>query len=64
MPGCIHERGWSIHFEFEVEWKMATTIREKELAPDFELADTRGETIRLSAYRGRVVLLVLLRGFM
>lgn len=32
-------------------------------APDFELADTRGEKIRLSDYRGKPVVLVLLRGF-
>ncbi len=43
---------------------MATKIREKELAPDFELVDTRGQTIRLSGFRGKVVLLVLLRSFM
>jgi peroxiredoxin len=31
--------------------------------PDFELTDTRGQTIRLSAFRGKPVILVLLRGF-
>jgi len=31
--------------------------------PNFELTDTRGNTIRLSDYRGRPVVLVLLRGF-
>ncbi len=33
-------------------------------APDFELKDTQGNTIRLSDYRGRVVVLALARGFM
>lgn len=32
-------------------------------APDFELIDTRGQPIRLSDFRGRKVVLVLLRGF-
>jgi peroxiredoxin len=33
-------------------------------APDFELVDTHGQTIRLSDYRGKNwVLLVLNRGF-
>ncbi len=43
---------------------MATMIKENVLAPDFELVDTQGKTIKLSQYRGKVVLLVLLRGFM
>ena len=34
------------------------------IAPDFELTDTQGRTIRLSDYRGKPVVLVLLRGFM
>jgi len=33
-------------------------------APDFELADYTGRTIRLSDFRGRDVLLVFNRGFM
>ncbi len=32
-------------------------------APDFELSDTQGRTIRLSDYRGKPVVLVLLRAF-
>jgi peroxiredoxin len=32
-------------------------------APDFELQDFAGETLRLSALRGRNVLLVFNRGF-
>ncbi|MGD0878160.1 MAG: hypothetical protein ABSA01_08455 [Anaerolineales bacterium] len=33
-------------------------------APDFELADSTGKTVRLSGLRGRNVLLVFNRGFM
>ena len=33
-------------------------------APDFELADHTGKLVRLSAFRGRNVLLVFNRGFM
>jgi peroxiredoxin len=35
-----------------------------ELAPDFELRDTEGKTIRLSDFRGKPLVLALLRGFM
>lgn len=35
------------------------------LAPDFELKDTRGQLVRLSGFRGKKnVVLVLLRGFL
>jgi peroxiredoxin len=33
------------------------------LAPDFEMADFNGKTVRLSDFRGRDVLLVFNRGF-
>jgi peroxiredoxin len=35
----------------------------KTLAPDFELADISGKTVRLSDLHGRNVLLVFNRGF-
>lgn len=43
---------------------MNTKLSETISAPDFELTDTQGQLIRLSDYRGKPVLLVLLRGFM
>jgi peroxiredoxin len=43
---------------------MKKQITEYMTAPDFELVDTQGRTIRLSDYRGRkYVVLVLNRGF-
>lgn len=40
-------------------------IFEGQLAPDFELADTHGRSIRLSEFHGeKVVVLAFLRGFM
>jgi hypothetical protein len=40
-------------------------IKENVIAPDFELIDTYSKTIRLSEFRGKkVVVLVLMRGFM
>jgi peroxiredoxin len=42
---------------------LAAKINENILAPDFELTDTRGNPVRLSEYRGKPVVLVLLRGF-
>ncbi len=36
---------------------------EVEVAPDFSLVDTQGETVRLSDYRERYVYLVFNRGF-
>ena len=39
--------------------------KELTIAPDFELVDTKGQSIHLSDYRGKQhVVLVLLRGFM
>jgi peroxiredoxin len=44
---------------------MPSKIKENVSAPDFELADTQGKTIRLADFRGKkVVVLVLMRGFM
>jgi peroxiredoxin len=34
-----------------------------EVAPDFEARDTHGRVIRLSHFRGKVVVLAFLRGF-
>ena len=43
---------------------MTKLITPGELAPDFELKDIEGNTIRLSDLRGRPVVLAFLRGFM
>jgi peroxiredoxin len=44
---------------------MQEKIKENVTAPDFELIDTQGKTIRLSEFRGKkIVVLVLMRGFM
>ncbi len=41
-----------------------TERMETDIAPDFTLADTNGNPVHLSDYRGRKnVVLVLLRGF-
>jgi peroxiredoxin len=42
---------------------MTNPIPIQTVAPDFELSDTQGRTIRLSDYHGKPVVLVLLRGF-
>ncbi len=42
---------------------MKKQIQDQVTAPEFELVDTRGQTIRLADYRGRPVVLVLMRGF-
>jgi len=39
-------------------------IKKNAIAPDFELVDTQGRTVRLSEVRDRkIVVLVLMRGF-
>ena len=44
---------------------MANKLAELAIAPDFELIDTHGNRVRLSDFRGKQpVVLVLLRGFM
>jgi peroxiredoxin len=43
---------------------MGKLITPGELAPDFELKDTAGNTVRLSDFRGKPVVLSFLRGFM
>jgi peroxiredoxin len=40
-----------------------TNISINTPAPDFELADATGKPVRLSDFRGRIVLLVFNRGF-
>ncbi len=42
---------------------MSDLIKSDELAPDFELKDVEGRTIRLSDFRGKPVVLSFLRGF-
>lgn len=43
---------------------MSKLITPGELAPDFELKDVGGRSIRLSDFRGKPVVLSFLRGFM
>jgi len=43
---------------------MTKLITPGELAPDFELDDLQGNSVRLSDFRGKPVLLSFLRGFM
>jgi len=40
------------------------TVPVNEPAPDFELPAISGESVRLSSLRGKIVVLVFLRGFM
>lgn len=42
-----------------------TLITPGEIAPDFELLDTRGQPVRLSSFHGsKPIVLAFLRGFM
>ena len=43
---------------------MSKLITPGELAPDFAVKDVQGNHIRLSALRGKPVVLAFLRGFM
>jgi peroxiredoxin len=43
---------------------MTKLIAPGELAPDFELNDIKGNSIRLSDLRGKPIVLAFLRGFM
>jgi peroxiredoxin len=43
---------------------MTRLITPGELAPDFELEDIEGKTVRLSDFRGKPLVLSFLRGFM
>lgn len=43
---------------------MSKLITPGELAPDFQLKDVQGNSVRLSDFRGKPVVLSLLRGFM
>jgi peroxiredoxin len=42
---------------------MSKLITPGDPAPDFELEDVQGRRVRLSAFRGRPVVLAFLRGF-
>ncbi len=52
-------------FGVEMESTMSRKrLQDLAVAPDFELKDTQGNTVRLSDFRGkRPVVLVLTRGF-
>jgi hypothetical protein len=55
---------WELTIVKQGKVKMKLRVEDGIQAPDFELTDTRGEKIRLSDYRGKPVVLVMLRGFM
>ena len=42
---------------------MTKLITPGDLAPDFELEDVQGNSVRLSDFRGRPIILAFLRGF-
>jgi peroxiredoxin len=43
---------------------MTTLLQPGTAAPEFELTAPDGRTVRLSDYRGRVLVLAFLRGFL
>ncbi|MBN2116960.1 MAG: redoxin domain-containing protein [Anaerolineales bacterium] len=43
---------------------MSKLITPGEVAPDFEREDLQGNSVRLSDFRGKPVVLAFLRGFM
>ncbi len=43
---------------------MAKLLEAGTAAPEFELADPNGRPVRLADYRGHVLVLAFLRGFM
>ena len=45
-------------------FKMSKVLTPGELAPNFELKDVQGNRVRLSDFRGKLVVLAFLRGFM
>lgn len=56
--GCKRAATWDTDDEQGVQMK------KPDIAPDFELKDTKGDTVRLSDYRGKkFVVLSFLRGF-
>ncbi len=61
MSGKIPARGDRFHPEFEMNQEESSDIVP---GPEFQLRDTAGNVIRLSDYRGKPVVLVLLRGFL
>ena len=66
MPAEVSSRSFGIHSKFKIIGFgdfMTFNISSQVSAPDFELLDTQGRTIHLSDYRGKPVVLVLLRGF-
>ncbi len=65
LPGCNHNSGPVAASAESVDKTPAAGVRQSKgvgprigfTAPDFELADTHGQMVRLSDYRGKVVLL-------
>lgn len=56
--GCKRAAMWDIKNELRIQMKKL------DIAPDFELKDTKGDTVHLSDYRDKkFVVLSFLRGF-